>query len=72
MEKRSVKTDIRYIKEDLQNIQKCADILQDCPDKELRQKARGQIIEWCHELMGDCCNLYEEIENKFGIDVYND
>lgn len=72
MEKRSVKTDIRYIKEDLQNIQKCAEILENSPDKELRYKARGQIIEWSHELMGDCCNLYEEIEIKYGVDVYND
>lgn len=68
----NVREQEHYIKEDINMISMWVEKSAEYHDEDETDHARSELLEWCKQLMGDCCNLYEEIEKRFGIDVYND
>ena len=60
------------IKQDIKAIQKLCEGMAKHEKLANHPQVKDDLITWCRELMGDSCNLYEEIEKRFGIDVYND
>lgn len=64
--------EIENLEEDLHAIKKWVKRSAEYYDEDATDTARYELLEWCKQLMGDSCNLYKEIEKRFGIDVYND
>ena len=70
---------IDEIKQEIDNIAEDLDAIEDFSKIFARHKTALEdkknvraFVNNCLMLMGDCQNLYEEIEKIFGIDVYND
>ena len=68
---RAIKEDIQYIKEVLKEIEYYSKEAS-THDEEERDEAKRELCEWCRDLMGSTCALYEDIEKRFGVDPYND
>lgn len=65
-------SEIDNIQEDIHAIKKWVKRSAEYYDEDATYTARYELLEWCKQLMGDSCELYKEIEKRFGIDVYND